>query len=798
MKSYKKKIVYGITILFFITMLFPAFEAHFVESLDNSEYNMSNNVFTHTVLGEEASATWCVHCPPVMTILNNIYNSGQYDFYYVALVADMNSYANSRCGELGVTGYPTVAYDGGYMKLVGDALTQTDHENAINNCGARTVANINLNLHAYWLGSGQIRVKIGVTNNGGSTYNGHIHAYVTEINSRWYNQYGPQYHFAMINNYAINQNVDVSAGATKYVVATWNGYSDITMSNIKVIASAFSQSTKYTDETAAVNPEYPNSNPPQTPSQPSGPNTGVVGIINTYSTSSTEPNGDLIKYGWDWDGDNTVDDWTDYYPSGQTVSIDHFWTSPGTYNVKVKAKDEFDTESSFSPTKQVQITIGEPPNTPSTPSGQDNGMHKTSYTYSTSTTDPNPGDKLYYKFDWDDGTTSQWMGPYDSGQTISTDHVWNEPGTFNVKVKAKDLAESESDWSNAKTVVMGNTPPNKPQKPSGPTSGAVGTKYKFTTSTTDPENDNLEYYFTWGDDTNSGWVPTKYAEHIWLKSGDFGVRVKARDKWAESEWSSFTSISIESGSLIVNIEAEPENAIVDEEIQFSATVSGGKSPYTYNWDFGDGNTSSEQNPIYAYEKTGNFIVSLSVEDGSGAYGSNYTTINIEITNPPEKPIIVDGLESALINQPCNFTFTTTDPNEDNVYILVDWGDNSETTWEGPFESGDDDMVLYHTWENDGAYTVKAKAKDTYDYESEWSEEFQITVGWQDAFIIGKISGKEEKENTTEITVESVMYLSFNPFSIKFYNSDEVIVISNDSKGLIGNNFVLGKFKTGYI
>ncbi len=52
MKSYKKKIVIGITLLFFITMLFPAFEAQFVESIVVPENNMSNNEFTHSVLGE--------------------------------------------------------------------------------------------------------------------------------------------------------------------------------------------------------------------------------------------------------------------------------------------------------------------------------------------------------------------------------------------------------------------------------------------------------------------------------------------------------------------------------------------------------------------------------------------------------------------------------------------------------------------------------------------------------------------------------------------------------------------------
>lgn len=797
MKNYKKNIIIGITILFLITMLFPAFEAQSVESNIVPKNNISTRLSTHTVLGEEGTATWCGYCPTVMQILDNIYSSGMYDFYYVALVADMNTYANSRRIELGITGYPTVAYDGGYTSLVGAGYTQAQHEAAITACGARTVANVDLDLSLYWLGSNQIGVSADVTNNGGSTYNGHLHVYITEKNSRWWNG-GLQYHFAMIGDYGINLNVNVGAGATETYTNTWTSpYSDITIGNIKGIASVYASSPQYTDEVATADPQYPNSNPPTTPSTPSGPSSGFVGIPYTFSTSSTEPNGDSIKYGWDWDGDGDVDYWTSYYPSGQTAEATTSWDSVGTYNIKVMAKDEFGTESGWSSAKQIQIGLGDPPNTPSTPNGPDNGMHKTLYTYSTSTTDPNSGDLLFYKFDWGDGSTSQWLGPYDSGETISTNHMWNNAGTFDIKVKAKDAAGSETTWSNAKSVTMGNTPPNKPVKPSGPTSGSVGIKYKYSTSTSDPENDELEYFFYWGDNTDSGWVTTKYAEHIWLRAGEFGVKVKARDKWDESEWSQASTVTIEAGSLIVDVQAQPNKAVIGDEIQFSSTVTGGKEPYTFNWDLGDGNTSDLQNFKHIYNQVGNFTVSLSVQDSVGAYGSSYTIVNIDLTNAPDKPILLNGPESAIIDQSCDFTFKCDDPDFDNIQILVDWGDGTENVWEGPFGSGND-ILLNHIWENEGIYTIQAKAKDKYNYESEWSEEYEITIGWQEAFIIGKLDGKEEGNDTSKISVYSITYITKNPFSIKRYNSGEIIVISNDYKGILSNKFILGKFKTGYI
>jgi len=44
--------------------------------------------------------------------------------------------------------------------------------------------------------------------------------------------------------------------------------------------------------------------------------------------------------------------------------------------------------------------------------------------------------------------------------------------------------------------------------------------------------------------------------------------------------------------------------------------------YTYNWDFADGNTSNQQKFQHIkYKNTGDYIVTLSVQDSAGAYGS---------------------------------------------------------------------------------------------------------------------------------------------------------------------------------
>jgi hypothetical protein len=96
-----------------------------------------------------------------------------------------------------------------------------------------------------------------------------------------------------------------------------------------------------------------------------------------------------------------------------------------------------------------------------------------------------------------------------------------------------------------------NSPPDVPQKPSGPEEGATFINYTFATKTTDPEGDDLFYLFNWGDGTISDWIgPYKSEEdaevaHTWINKGVYNIRVKARDRSkSESNWSESHTITI--------------------------------------------------------------------------------------------------------------------------------------------------------------------------------------------------------------------------------------------------------------
>jgi hypothetical protein len=87
--------------------------------------------------------------------------------------------------------------------------------------------------------------------------------------------------------------------------------------------------------------------------------------------------------------------------------------------------------------------------------------------------------------------------------------------------------------------------------------------------------------------------------------------------------------------------------------------------------------------------------------------------------PPEKPSI-SGKTNGKTGEEYEYCLDYAyDPDGDSLYVLWDWGDDTDTGWLGPYES-DEPICATHTWLEEGAYTIKAKLKDPYDAESDWA------------------------------------------------------------------------------
>lgn len=87
-----------------------------------------------------------------------------------------------------------------------------------------------------------------------------------------------------------------------------------------------------------------------------------------------------------------------------------------------------------------------PPDKPSTPSGKQFGRTGVQYTYKTDTVDPDDN-QVFYMWDWGDGNCSSWLGPFPSGSSAQANHAWSQSGPYQIRVKAKDINELESAYS---------------------------------------------------------------------------------------------------------------------------------------------------------------------------------------------------------------------------------------------------------------------------------------------------------------------------------------------------------------
>ena len=95
------------------------------------------------------------------------------------------------------------------------------------------------------------------------------------------------------------------------------------------------------------------------------------------------------------------------------------------------------------------------------------------------------------------------------------------------------------------------------------------------------------------------------------------------------------------------------------------------------------------------------------------------------SNPPDVPVIT-GPTMVTVNEISTYNIVTTDPDDDDVYYYIDWGDGNNSGWIGPYESGVP-IQSSHIWTGLGSYMVKARAKDIYGVRSDWSDTLIVIV-----------------------------------------------------------------------
>jgi PKD repeat protein len=162
--------------------------------------------------------------------------------------------------------------------------------------------------------------------------------------------------------------------------------------------------------------------------------------------------------------------------------------------------------------------------------------------------------------------------------------------------------------------------------------------------------------------------------------------------------------------------ADPLSGHIPLPVSFTDTSVG--YPKAWLWDFGDGNTSTDQNPSHAYSAPGDYTVSLTV---SSAYGADTETKTdyIAVGMPPV-PVADFSAVPTSGNAPLDVTFTDQSAGAMIAAWEWDFGDGGTATTENPS----------HAYDTPGIYDVALTVNDNYTSDTETKTDY-IRVGFPD-------------------------------------------------------------------
>lgn len=145
----------------------------------------------------------------------------------------------------------------------------------------------------------------------------------------------------------------------------------------------------------------------------------------------------------------------------------------------------------------------------------------------------------------------------------------------------------------------------------------------------------------------------------------------------------------------------------DLPVQLAGAVTGGAPPYTYAWEFGDGGTSTDQNPSHTYTGPGTFEVAFTATDELGRTDSA-RRFNI-VVGPPLAIAPTAAPTFGVVPLPVAFAANATDGTPPYTY---DW-DYGDGTAHGATASPT------HTYAGVGSYTPTLTVVDNQGHVASW-------------------------------------------------------------------------------
>ncbi len=233
----------------------------------------------------------------------------------------------------------------------------------------------------------------------------------------------------------------------------------------------------------------------------------------------------------------------------------------------------------------------------------------------------------------------------------------------------------------------------------------------FTSNASDVDGTVVSYLWNFGDgQTSTEANPT----HTYGAEGTFTVTLIVTDnKGGQGVYSSPVSVELPNVAPVADFHSTV--AAGSKTVQFTSdSTDNDGSIASYLWNFGDGQTSTEQNPVHDFATFGNHEVSLTVTDNESASSSKTRTISLVAPNQPPTAAFsatVKGLKVTVNAGGSN------DP--DGTIASYDWDFGA-----GPNGSG---QSTSHTYTDAGTYTVKLTVTDNHGATDTTTQDVTVTV-----------------------------------------------------------------------
>jgi PKD repeat protein len=281
-----------------------------------------------------------------------------------------------------------------------------------------------------------------------------------------------------------------------------------------------------------------------------------------------------------------------------------------------------------------------------------------------------------------DGTIISWTWKFGDGITATSrnpQHQYTDDGTYLISLNITDNDGGKKETS--KSISVSNVPPivNFTYSPINPSTSDT---IHFNDTSTDNDGMIITWYWKFGDGTFS---TLRNPNHRFSDDGVYSITLNVTDDDGAIQ-SKSKSLSVRNIPPHANFTYQPSNPRTTDSIYFTDTsfdLDG--FILSWFWNFGDGSTSTQQNPVHKYLENGNYTVVLNVTDDDGA--KNALAQSLFIRNVP--PI-------------ANFTFTPINP---MAY---------ETVFFNSTSSDLDGMIVNYTWDfGDGNDSYQQKSTHIY-------------------------------------------------------------------------------------